>query len=409
MEVGGKSVPKGIRDVSHGDHCCLLFSSPEQQARITAPFLAAGLERDERCVFVGDAASVEAVRGGLKDAGVAVDREADRGRLALTSAQDYLDGGRWRTEKMLGFLQTAYDSAMADRFTALRAAGDVSWQVGPDQDYSQVVYYEALLDVFFIGKRMVGMCQYPKNRVPAEVLTGILETHKVAAIDAELCSNSRYVAPQALLEKDPDAREGKRVEWMTAQLLRARRFEAERDALEAQLRHAQKMEALGRLAGGVAHDFNNLLTVILSCSDLLLTDPEAGEGVKADVREIRAAGERAAALTRQLLAFTRRRAADVRVLSLNDVVRDMDRLLRRLLGGGVRLETSLSPELGNVLADAGQLEQVVVNLAVNASDAMRGAGRLTLRTGEVELGDDYAESRPGTKAGPHVFLSVSDD
>ncbi|TBR22233.1 hypothetical protein EPO15_08525, partial [bacterium] len=165
-------VRTALPELSHGDHCCLVFSSAEEQRRITAPFLALGLERGERCVFVGDEAAVAAVRAGLGEAGVACAREEQAGRLVLTSAQDYLDGEHWRTEKMLGFLQDAYESALRDGFTALRAAGDVSWQVGPHREFDEVVYYEALLDMFFIGKRMVGMCQYPKDRCPPEVLAG---------------------------------------------------------------------------------------------------------------------------------------------------------------------------------------------------------------------------------------------
>lgn len=217
-----------LPQLSNGDHCCLFFSSPEEQIRLTTPYLHAGLGRDERCVFIGDHRTVERMREGLKSEGLEVDREIEKGRLTLSSDRDYLDGGHWSTEKMLGFLQEAYDSAMEEGFTALRAAGDVSWQIGPDQDYRDVVYYETLLDVFFLGKRMVGMCEYPRGKCPAEVLGGILNTHKIAAVDSRLCSNFHYVPPELLLEKNPRARQEKRVEWMTSQLVRVREAEAAR-------------------------------------------------------------------------------------------------------------------------------------------------------------------------------------
>lgn len=402
------TLTKALPEIAHGDHCCLFFSSQEEQAGITAPFLALGLERGERCVYVGDAESVEAVRHGLKAAGVDVERQGAKKRLILTSEQDYLDGGRWKTEKMLSFLQIAYDAALSEGFTALRAAGDVSWQVGPDKNFQEVVYYEALLDVFFVGKRMVGLCQYPKDKCPPETLNGILNTHKIAAIDSDVCSNFHYVPPELLLEKDEKLRQSKRVQWMTSQLLRAKKAEQERDALQSQLLQSQKMEALGRLAGGVAHDFNNILTAILGLSDFVLANDGVSGEAKGDVKEIKLAGERAAALTRQLLAFSRRQEAQPRVININEIVQSMDKFLRRILRENIELKTFLGSSLGNVKADPGHVEQVVMNLVVNARDAMPKGGKLTLETGNVELGEDYARAHPEVSPGPHVMLAVSD-
>lgn len=372
--------------LAHGDHCCLFFASPEEHGKITADFLGIGLERGERCVFVGGPQSVEAVRAGLKGAGVNVEKEVGKDRLILSADRDYLDDGRWRTDKMLGFLQNAYDSTLAGGFSALRAVGDVSWQVGPREDYGEVVYYEALLDLFFAGKRMVGMCQYPKDRVPAETLRGVLGTHRLAAIGPTLCENSNYVPPGILVEKDEAARERKRVEWMTAQLVRVTRAESERDRLQQELQRAQKREAIGRLAGGVAHDFNNVLTAMIGLSDLIVNNPAADRSVVTDAQEIRLAGERASALTRQLLALSRRQASRPAVVDLGEVVSAMGNFLRRIIGEGVRIETVLAPDLGSVRVDIGQFEQVLLNLVVNARDAMHGAGTVTISTSDAEPG-----------------------
>lgn len=216
-----------LEDLSHGDHCCLLFDLPERQTETTAAFLAIGLERDEKSLYVGDADSVDRLRAGLKDAGIDLEKETRKNRLVLSSERDYLDNGKFNTDKMLSFLQKAYDSALSDGFSALRATGDVSWQIGPSQDFKDVVYYEALLDVFFLGKKMVGMCQYPRGKCPPETLAGILSTHRIATIEGEPCSNFHYLPPDLLIEKNAGTREQKRVEWMTAQLLRARRAEDE--------------------------------------------------------------------------------------------------------------------------------------------------------------------------------------
>src|SRR5438034_156058 len=182
----------------------------------------------------------------------------------------------------------------------------------------------------------------------------------------------------------------------------------ERLGLEQQLRQAQKMEAVGRLAGGIAHDFNNILTAITGHADLLLEDLGHHDPRRADVDEIRRSAERAAGLTRQLLAFSRRQVLPPKVVDLNALVLDMDKLLRRLIGEDVELATVLDPTLGRVTADPGQLEQVIVNLAVNARDAMPQGGKLTLETRNIDLDSSYTLEHSLVKPGPYVQLTVSD-
>jgi two-component system cell cycle sensor histidine kinase/response regulator CckA len=183
---------------------------------------------------------------------------------------------------------------------------------------------------------------------------------------------------------------------------------SERRRLEEQLRQAQKMEAVGRLAGGVAHDFNNLLTIVTGYSDLLLERLGAADAMRGYVEEINKAAERAASLTRQLLAFGRRQVVVPQVLDLNAVVANIDKMLRRLIGENVQLVTVLEPELGPVKADPGQIEQVILNLALNARDAMAEGGQLTLETANVELREDYTRSRVNVLPGHYAMLAVSD-
>ena len=182
----------------------------------------------------------------------------------------------------------------------------------------------------------------------------------------------------------------------------------QRKSLETQLRQSQKMEAVGRLAGGVAHDFNNLLTVITAYSDLTLDRLPAEDPLRRNVDEIGKSANRAAALTRQLLAFSRQQVLQPRVLDLNAVVAEMEKMLGRLIGEDVRLSTVLDPKLRHVKADPGQIEQVIMNLAVNARDAMTGGGNLTIETRNIEMDDAYVRQHPGFQPGTYVQLVVSD-
>jgi PAS domain S-box-containing protein len=187
----------------------------------------------------------------------------------------------------------------------------------------------------------------------------------------------------------------------------------ERRTLEEHLRQAQKMEAVGRLAGGIAHDFNNIMTIVTGYSDLLLSEGvlsppmPAAERLEA-IRNIHAAGQRAAALTNQIMAFSRRQILVPSVLSLNTVVRDMGGMVRRLIGSNIEFVTETDPDLGSVKADPTQLGQVILNLAVNARDAMRTGGRLVVATRNAVLGPETTRRHPDVRPGRYALLSVSD-
>jgi PAS domain S-box-containing protein len=182
----------------------------------------------------------------------------------------------------------------------------------------------------------------------------------------------------------------------------------DRKALEEQLLQSQKMEAVGRLAGGIAHDFNNLLTVIFSYASLVLQGLDADDSRRGEISEIQDAAMRAAQLTRQLLAFSRKQVVAPKALDLNGVVEHTENMLRRLIGEDMELHTRLAPGLHTVHADAGQIEQVLMNLMVNARDAMPEGGRISIETANVQLSAEYAQHHSGVAPGEYAMLAVSD-
>ena len=198
--------------------------------------------------------------------------------------------------------------------------------------------------------------------------------------------------------------------WRTIIQQREKRQQAEKEKgdIEAQLRQSQKMEAVGRLAGGVAHDFNNLLTVITVGSDFLLNGIDKDDAMHQDVVEIKKATERATSLTRQLLAFSRRQVLEKEVLDINSVVSDMEKMLNRLIGEDVQLETILESKLSPVKADRGGIEQIIMNIVINARDAMPGGGKISIQTENVALSEEDSMGILEARPGEFVRLSITD-
>jgi nitrogen-specific signal transduction histidine kinase/ActR/RegA family two-component response regulator len=195
---------------------------------------------------------------------------------------------------------------------------------------------------------------------------------------------------------------------MVRDLTERKAAEAALEKSKQQLLQAQKMEAIGRLAGGVAHDFNNLLSVIVGYSSVALEHPGLSDAARSAVEQVLQAGERATSLTRHLLAFSRQQVLQPRVLDLNDVLASMEKMVKRLIGEDIELVFLLGTPLWRVKVDPGQIEQVLMNLVVNSRDAMPQGGQLTIETRNVDLDERYATEHVGTSPGPHVVLMVSD-
>lgn len=234
---------------------------------------------------------------------------------------------------------------------------------------------------------------------------------RVDILESKVQERDRLIA-QLRRELQETAERQRRVEERTADLVQTidtlQAEIARTRRIEDQVRQSQRLEAIGTLAGGIAHDFNNLLTVISGYSDILLTTKSDADPDRALLEQINLAGDRAATLTRQLLTFSRRQLAQQKVIELNAVVADAERMLKRVIGADITLTTRLAADLGRIKADPAHLQQVILNLAVNAREAMPDGGKLTIETSAFDLDESSGHVAPGLPHGPYVLLTVAD-
>ena len=269
------------------------------------------------------------------------------------------------------------------------------------------VMYRMLLSFSLVALVVILGVKVASDRLMLQPITELTKaTRRLAAGDLAARAASSTTIPELHeLGKDFDVMAAGLEEREAARL----RAELERKDLEQQYHQAQKMDAVGRLAGGIAHDFNNMLTAILGYCELLLEDPAVPDAQREDIREIEKAGKTAAQLTRQLLAFSRREIVAPTIIDLNAVVTSVERMLHRLVGEHISMEARLAADLHAVKADRGQVEQVILNLALNARDAMPEGGRMLIETANVHLDEGVPSMYLGAPSGDYVLLSVSDN
>jgi PAS domain S-box-containing protein len=374
---------------------------------------------------VGEESAVEAMRAGARDyvlkdrlgrhnAVVERERRESQERSARRRAESALRESEARLSKLsasgiIGILIADLDGTALDANDAfLRLTGYSRDQLGAGALRRELLtpYEWRELDVEAMEQLKTSGVVQPWERelvrrdgsyVP--VLTG------AAMLDAR-----RYIMFAADLTAQQRAEQAKAILAIKVEHEQVGRERAERALLasEEQLRQAQKMEAVGRLAGGVAHDFNNVLSVILSYAELMMNDLPEADPMRKELEEIHKAAERAAGLTRQLLLFSRQKALELKVVDLNEVLGSMDKMLRRLLGEDVELVARFAKNLGRVRANPSHVEQVVMNLVVNARDAMPTGGKVTISTANVVLDESHVATQPLAKPGPHVVLTVTD-
>jgi two-component system cell cycle sensor histidine kinase/response regulator CckA len=255
----------------------------------------------------------------------------------------------------------------------------------------------------YAPEEMIGTSVFHFMGQKFEMSPDAFQSGRSDAVDATFQHKDGSVVPVNIARSPLSDKEGHSIGslWMV------RNF-TEQNKLQEQLRQSQKMDAIGQLAGGMAHDFNNLLTVINGYSDLAIGRLQPADPLQRDMTQIKLAGQRAAALTRQLLAFSRKQVLLPTILNLNVVIQELEAMLHRLIGEDIDCRSALLPEAGSIKADRGQIEQVIMNFVINARDAMPSGGKLTIETQNVDLTEDFARQHRGVKVGPHVMLAVTD-
>jgi two-component system cell cycle sensor histidine kinase/response regulator CckA len=360
-------------------------------------------DRDTPLIFVsgtmGEDVAVEAMRVGAQD----YVTKGNLGRLVPAIERELRDrvvrGERNRAEEALARSEATYRSLVEDSPFGIFQSRPDGRLIAVNPALVSMLGYESEAELLH---RNLATDVYVEPGHRARLIEAVLQSGSLTAESQWRRKDGKTITVRQTGRGVRDAQG--RVEFFNVIVEDV----TERQLLEAQLRQSQKMESVGRLAGGVAHDFNNLLTALFGYADLLLEDLPPTSAARHDVEEIRKTAERAAALTRQLLAFSRQQVLAPVVLSVNELVEDIDKMLRRLVGEDIELRLALARDAGNLRADPGQLQQVLMNLVVNARDAMATGGKLLIETSRIELTAQYAELHQPVVPGPYVMLAVTD-
>jgi signal transduction histidine kinase len=389
-----------------GDHVSFFYQSEPEHRSVMTKFVRQGLERGERVVYVADTHTPETIVSYLRSDRVDVDAYLDRRQLVFLGPEEtYTRGGEFDAGRMRALILCEAERTLAEGFAGLRATGETAWVLRGPTDSAQLVKYEVELSEVAEASRILMVCQFERDRFAPRFLLDVLHAHPIVIVGTEVCENFYYIAPAELTDHYLPAA---RFRLCMENLLARKRMEEALLRSMEQLRHSQKLEAVGKLAGGVAHDFRNLITTIIHSAELLEMEFPEGDQRRKDAKDILEAAERAGQLVTQLLAFGMRQELKQQALDLNSIVGGLENMLRRLTGDKVELVLLLDPDLATVKADQSQLEQVLMNMVVNARDAMPDGGRLTVRTENVSVEPEQYEGVPEARPGRFVRLSIAD-
>jgi signal transduction histidine kinase len=395
-----------IGDLSLGDHATFLYQSEPEHRSVITKFVRQGLERGEKVIYIADTHTPEAIANYLRSDRVDVDARLDRRQLVfMTPEETYTRGEVFDPLRMLSMIEREAERTLAEGFAGLRGTGETAWARRQTKDSDQLIAYERALNEMAEKDHALMLCQYDRSCFRPEFLLDILHTHPIVIVGTEVCENFYYIAPAELKDHYLPAA---RFRLCMENLLSRKRMEEALLRSMEQLRHSQKLEAVGKLAGGVAHDFENQVTAIMQTAELLEQEFPEGDQRREDAQRILSAAEKADRLVAQLLAFGMRQELKPQLLDLNSIVGNLENMLKQVTGDKVELVLLLEPELATVKADQSQLEQVLMNMVVNAHEAMPEGGRLTVRTENVTVEPEQCRGVPGARPGRFVRLTIAD-
>jgi signal transduction histidine kinase/CheY-like chemotaxis protein len=371
-----------------GSHFAYFYDSKEDLIKLSLPFLQAGLKSHEYCLWITPEFENVPIEQVMQSSIPDFEKYQKTKQIEIMLYSDWHLDERGLFDHPIEKYSEKYNHALARGYEGLRAVGDMSW-AGKDQQ-ENAKRFEAEFEEFIEQTKMLVICSYSFEQCNVDYLVNVLASHQLGFIkidqDFEIFETSLIKMTSGLYGK----------EIMT------------RKKLEEQLIQSRKMEALGRLAGGVAHDFNNVLTAIMGNDEFLLRGLYREDPLYANAQGIMKAAESAAGLTRQLLAFSRKQILQPQVLNLNAVIKHLLDMLKRLISEEIELVTVLDAALGNIEVDQGQIEQVILNLVLNARDAMLRGGKLTITTTNAEFSAPHQCKFDTVSPGRYVVLSVSD-
>jgi signal transduction histidine kinase len=415
-----------------GTHVCQFYETGRDLIDIVVPYYRAGLERRHFCLWVlPEPDDIEHATRALRRAIPEADRHLAAGDIEILDHNFWQHGdGTFDGRQISDAYAEKLDDALARGYAGMRVSATPKDAWLAADTWPTFNEFEHGMSAAIASQRMIVLCTYPLDATASGRVFDVAQSHQAAmarrtgrweVIEVLEVAEARAAVRQQ--KEELEAHVAQRTHELATAYDALRRETAERErtesalrASEEQLRRAQKLEALGQLAGGIAHDFNNLLMVIRGNLDIMSEDLPPDHTVQTDLAEIRSATERTRTLVRQLLAFSRKQVLAVQRLDVNDVVRDGERLLRRVIGEEIALHVSAAPEPLLVEADAGQLEQVLLNLAINARDAMLTplhghpgtGGSLTVETDAVSLALADVAARDSLPPGNYVRLTVRD-
>ncbi len=438
MNTSQRQVRESLERLEPDVHSCLVYENREEQFAATVPFIQLGLERGEKCVYICDENSTTEVLQALRGGGIETDPAIQSGALTLVLKRAASQGSQG-PDGMLSFLKRVNDSVATTGFSAIRVASEMSWKPGETSNQEDLAAYESQLESSFHGRKYVDLCQYSSRRFPPDVLLNAIRSHPVVIWNGTVCDNLHARPPEERLALDPTHHEVERVlvnlrerqlvedglrrqcqDSMTipveslvsdspvAGTSGCRTCLSQVSALQGQLQQMHKMEALGRMASGVAHEFRNFLTIILGCTEILIKHLAADDKGRELANRVFRAGQNASELTNQLLAFSRPQEIRAEVMDLNQALAGMSGVLHCLLRKNIELRVVAGPCPCPAKVDARQLEQALVNLVINACDAMPEGGTITIQTATANVSVEEATRQPGLRSGQYVTLAVSD-